>query len=152
MNMKTVWIPHDSWILVGDGRKALMLRNSGTPQRPQLTVLDVLRDKTNPPTREQGTDRPGRAMSSTGSARSAVEQTDWHEIAEEKFALTVASRLDGAARKGEFEQLVLVAPPHTLSALRKHLDANTLQRVIAEVDKDLTKHPIPEIARLIAGG
>ena len=152
MNMKTVWIPHDSWILVGDGRKALMLRNSGTPQRPQFTVLDVLRDKANPPTHEQGTDRPGRAMSSKSSARSAVEQTDWHEIAEEKFALSIASRLDGAARKGEFKQLVLVAPPHTLSALRKHLDAETLRRVIAEVDKDLTKHPIPEIARLVAGG
>src|SRR3972149_2248130 len=107
MNMKTVWIPHDSWILVGDGRKALMLRNSGTPQRPQFTVLDVLRDKANPPTHEQGTDRPGRAMSSKSSARSAVEQTDWHEIAEEKFALSIASRLDGAARKGEFKQLVL---------------------------------------------
>jgi hypothetical protein len=30
--MQEIWIAHDTWILVGDGRKALMLRNDGTPQ------------------------------------------------------------------------------------------------------------------------
>jgi hypothetical protein len=29
--MQEIWIAHNAWILVGDGRKALMLRNEGTP-------------------------------------------------------------------------------------------------------------------------
>jgi protein required for attachment to host cells len=45
-----------------------------------------------------------------------------------------------------------VAPPPTLAALRKQLDGKTQQRVVAEVGKDLTKHPVPEIARLLTGG
>jgi protein required for attachment to host cells len=97
--MQEIWIAHDTWILVGDGRKALVLRNSGTPQRPSLQLVDVLRDDANPPTRDQGTDRPGRVTQSAVRQRSAVEQTDWHEIGEERFAATVASRLAAAARQ-----------------------------------------------------
>jgi protein required for attachment to host cells len=150
--MKELWIAHDTWILVGDGRKALMLRNEGTPQKPALNVVDVLKDSDNPPTNAQGTDRPGRVMQSNLGVRSAVEQTDWHEIAEERFAATVASRLDAAAKNKRFEKLILVAPPNTLAALRKNIDAKTAQHVVAEIDKDLTKHPVPEIARLLTGG
>lgn len=150
--MKELWIAHNTWILVGDGRKALMLKNDGTPQNPSLNVIDVLKDDANPPTSEQGTERPGRVMQSNLNRRSAVEQTDWHEIAEDRFAATVAAQLDAAAERGEFEKLVLVAPPNTLAALRKKLDAKTAQRVVAEIDKDFTKHPVPEIARLLTGG
>ena len=150
--MQEVWIPHDTWILVGDGRKALVLRNAGTPQRPSLEVIDVLRDHGNPPTHEQGADRPGRVMQSNLGRRSAVEQTDWHEIAEDKFVATIAARLKAAANEKRFEQIILVAPPQTLAALRKQLDGKTQQRVVAEVGKDLTKHPVPEIARLLTGG
>lgn len=150
--MQDIWIAHDTWILVGDGRKALMLRNDGTPQRPSLNVVDVLKDGANPPTHAQGADRPGRVMQSANGKRSAVEQTDWHEIAEERFATAVAQKLNAAANSDRFEKLILVAPPNTLAALRKNLDSKATQRIVAEVNKDLTKHPVPEIARLLTGG
>ena len=149
--MQEIWIAHDTWILVGDGRKALVLRNAGTPQKPSLEVLDVLRESANHPTREQGSDRPGRVMQSVTGKRSAVEQTDWHEIAEDRFAATVASRLSAAAAGNRFEQIILVAPPATLAALRKQFDGKMQDRIVAEVGKDLTNHPLPKIARLLAG-
>lgn len=150
--MQELWIAHDTWILVGDGRKALVLQNSGTPQQPSLTVLDVLKDGDNPATHAQGADRPGRVMQGSDGRRSSVEQTDWHEIAETKFAETVAARLNTAAQGNRFDKLILVAPPHTLAALRKSLDSKTAQHVVAEVSKDLTKHPVNEIARVLTGG
>ena len=150
--MQDIWIAHDTWILVGDGRKALMLRNDGTPQHPSLNVVDVLKDGANPPTHVQGADRPGRVMQSANGKRSAVEQTDWHEIAEERFATAIAQKLNAAANSDQFEKLILVAPPSTLAALRKNLDSKATQRIVAEVNKDLTKHPVPEIARLLTGG
>src|SRR5690554_3520108 len=150
--MHEIWIAHDTWILVGDGRKALMLRNDGTPQNPSLNVIDVLKDDENPPTAKQGTERPGRVMQSNLNRRSAVEQTDWHEIAEERFTATVASKLNAAALENRFEKLILVAPPNSLAALRKNLHAKTASLIVAEIDKDLTKHPVPEIARLLTGG
>ena len=150
--MQELWIAHDTWILVGDGRKALMLRNAGTPQQPSLEVLHVLEDDPNPPTSEHGTERPGR-VKSHGSAtkRHALDQTDWHEIAEEKFAASVATRLNAAALEKRFEQLILVAPPPSLASLRKELDGHAQGRIVAEVAKDLTKHPVPEITRLLTG-
>jgi protein required for attachment to host cells len=150
--MRELWIAHGTWILVGDGRKALVLQNSGTPQEPSLAVLNVLKDQDNPATHTQGADRPGRVMQSNLGRRSSVEQTDWHEIAEIKFAETVASRLNAAARDNRFDKLILVAPPHTLAALRKSLDSKTAQYVVAEVAKDLTKHPVHEIARVLTSG
>jgi protein required for attachment to host cells len=150
--MKEIWIAHDTWILVGDGRKALVLRNDGTPQKPSLNVIDVLKDGDNPRTSAQGAERPGRVMQGNPGIRSAVEQTDWHEIAEDRFAATVASKINAAAAESRFDKLILVAPPHSLAALRKSLDAKATQRIVAEIDKDLTKHPVPEIARLLTGG
>ena len=52
----------------------------------------------NPPTHEQGSDRPGRSHASVGSARSAVGQTDWHDQAEHDFLTALARRLDKAAQ------------------------------------------------------
>jgi protein required for attachment to host cells len=147
--MDQIWLPHDAWILVGDGRRALLLRNAGTPQRPSLDVLNVLRDGKNPPTREQGAERPGRVMQSLTGIRSAVEQTDWHEIVEKNFAREIAGKLNSAAHAGRFQRLVLIAPPRTLSELRAHLHPESKKRIIVEIDKDLTKHPVPEIARLL---
>jgi protein required for attachment to host cells len=151
MRMQELWIAHDTWVLIGDGRKALVLRNVGTPQRPSFEVVDALRDDANPPNREQGADRPGRLMHGMIGKRSAVEQTDWHEIAEDRFATTIASRLADAANQKRFEQIILVAPPATLAALRKQLDGKMRARVAVEIGKDLTNHPLPEITRLLAG-
>lgn len=53
-------VAHNSLILVGDGRKALLLRNRGNAQRIDLVVGRIV-EQDNPATREQGTDRPGRS-------------------------------------------------------------------------------------------
>ena len=68
-------VPHNTLVLVGDGQKALFLRNKGHALHVQLVVEQVL-ERDNPPTREQGTDRPGRSNASVGVARSAMEETD----------------------------------------------------------------------------
>ena len=50
-------VPHGALVLVGDGRKALFLRNDGQLDRPALTVVRVLTHE-NPPTSEQGSGTP----------------------------------------------------------------------------------------------
>ena len=54
-------IPHNAFVFVGDGQRALFLRNIGDAKFPNLTVERVFSEQ-NPPTREQGTDRPGRGF------------------------------------------------------------------------------------------
>ena len=145
----TTFVPHNALILVGDGQKALFLRNKGTAHRVELVVEQVL-ERDNPPTREQGTDRPGRSNASVGVARSAMEETDWHNIAEERFAGELADALYRHSHVKPFEKLVVIAPPKILGSLRKAFHAEVAERVSAEIPKELTSHPVVEIERLIA--
>ena len=142
-------ISHNTLILIGDGQKALFLRNKGTPQQLNLQVEHVL-EQGNPATREQGPDRPGRSIGSVGTARSAMEQADWHYIAEERFAGAIADALYRLAHGNRFDKLVVVAPAKVLGNLRQAFHAEVTERIIGEIPKELTSHPIPDIERLMA--
>ena len=144
-------IEHGAWVVVADGRKALMAENVGTSFELKLTMRKVLEAEPNPPTHEQGTDRPGRSHDSTSPGRSAVEQTDWHARAETEFAKSVAEALDGLCKAGVVKRLVLVAAPRTLADLRASISAAVRERTVKEVDKDLTNHPLSEVEKILAG-
>jgi protein required for attachment to host cells len=105
-----------------------------------------------PPTRELGADRPGRAQESVGGARHALApRIDWHRQQKEAFVRAVARRLDAEAASGEFERLILVAPPETLGEIRATLKPATRKLVAAEIAKDLTHVPIPELEPHLEG-
>jgi protein required for attachment to host cells len=143
--VKKLAIPHDAIIFVGDGRKALFLRNDGDEKFPNLKTERVFAEE-NPPTHEQGTDRPGRGVESGGThRRSSVEQTDWHHLEEHRFTHRVAGALEDFVRRHHVPALVVVAPPRTLADLRRDFHADVKKLIVAEVGKDLTKHPVGEI-------
>jgi protein required for attachment to host cells len=151
-SMGEIRMPHDTLVLVGDGRKALFLRNHGNAKFPDLRVERVFAD-VNPSTHEQGTDRPGRVFSSAsgGNRRSSIEGTDWHDLEEHKFARDVAGALERLVRDSKAKALVIACPPRTLADLRHALHADVKKCIVAEVAKDLTKHPVHEIEKHLAG-
>jgi protein required for attachment to host cells len=144
--MTKVTIPHNAYVFVGDGCKALVLRNEGDEKSPNLKTERVFVDH-DPPTHEQGTDRPGRAYSSVGPGRSSVTQTDWHKLEEQQFAHEVASTLEKLVRDGKIKALIVVAPPRALADLRKAFHDDVKKTIVAEINKDLTKHPIYDIEK-----
>ncbi len=149
--MEKLSIPHNALVLVGDGQKALFLRNAGDEKFPNLTTERAF-GESNPPTREQGTDRPGRTFKSAASTKhSSMEPTDWHELEKQHFADHVASVLEERVRADNIKAIVIVAPPRTLAELRNVIHADVKNRVIAEIDKDLTKHPVWEIEKHLVG-
>ena len=147
--MAKINLPHDAFVFVGDGRKALFLRNEGDEKFLNLKTERVLVDQ-NPPTREQGSDQPGRAFASVGSRRSAVEDAEWHVLEEQRFAHEVAAALERIVRDRKVKALVVVAPPKTLAELRKAFHSDVKNRIVAEIDKDLTKQPVYEIEKHLA--
>ncbi|MBK5959063.1 host cell attachment protein [Rhodoplanes elegans] len=140
-------IPHDAFVFVADGRKALVLRNEGDEKFPNLRTEQVFVDADNPAAREQGTDSPGRAFASVGARRSSVEQTDWHVMEEQRFAKESAAALHRLVRDRKVKALVIAAPPKTLAELRRALHNEVKAVVVAEIDKDLTKLPVYEIEK-----
>lgn len=143
-------IEHGAWVAIADGRKALFTQNQGTLFEPKLAIRKVLEADANPPTREHGTDRPGRSHDRVGPGRSAVGQTDWHAQAETAFVKTVAAELERLCRAEKVSSLVLVAAPRALADLRAALPASVRERTTGEVDKDLVNHPIAEVGKLLA--
>lgn len=149
--MKKLKLPHNAYVFVGDGRKALFLRNDGDEKFPNLRMEKVFEDE-NPPTHAQGSERPGRVhQAALTGRRSAVEPTDWHDIEEHSFARKVAVAMEEIVRAGKAKTLVVVAPPKTLSELRNALHSDVKACVLAEINKDLTRHPVAEIERHLTG-
>lgn len=141
-------LPHQSVVLVADGRKLLFLRNEGDAEHPNLTV-EHAEEQDNPATRDQATDAAGRASSPQGGAQSSVEPTDFHQIEEDRFAAAAADLLKRRALANDYESLIIVAPPRTLGELRKHYHKEVTERLKGELDKDLTGHPIPDIEKAL---
>ena len=139
-------IDHGAWVVVCDGAKALVLENSGNRKAPKLKVKEVYQQD-DLKTHELGTDKPGRASNSVGSARSAVEQTDWHDQQEERFLAKLAERLDKAVLGGETPSLIVVAPPRAIGMLRRQFTSHVRHAIRAEVEKDYVKMPVDEITR-----
>ncbi|MBM9594328.1 baeRF12 domain-containing protein [Roseitranquillus sediminis] len=149
---------NETWVLVADGEKALFLVNDGDEEYPVLTVRRK-EEHENPPTHEQGANRPGRfsdgperagiAGAEGHAQRSTVEPTDWHELEKERFADEIADILYKRAHEGAFKRIVLVAPPRVLGELRNKMHQEVAQRVVGEVDKTLTNHPIDKIQEIL---
>lgn len=140
-------IPHGAVVFVGDGRKALFFRNEGGEKLPSLKVEAVFEDE-NPPAHDQGSDRPGRVSKALHSGqRSAVETVDWHELEERRFVKQVAAAAEGLVRGDPSTALIIVAPPRTLAALRSDFHRDVKRRIVAELAKDLTRHPVGDIEK-----
>lgn len=141
-------LAHGAVVLVADARKALFLVNAGDEVHPHLRTDRVMEAPPNPPSHEQGTQRPGRThrRAADNPHRSAMEETDWHRQAEAAFAVEVAAALGGAA------PLVVVAAPQFLAELRKQMPRPARDVLVAEIASDLTKMPVFEIERHLTAG
>jgi len=155
-------VPPNALVLVADGRKMLLFRNGGDPDYPNLMVEEA-QEQDNPRTGEQVTDSDGRSASASsagststggqgggqgghaGAARSSMEGTDVHQVQEDRFAKEAADLLRRRALAHKFEDLIVVAPPRTLGELRKHYHKEVADRVVLELAKDLTGHPVSDI-------
>lgn len=138
-----------AWVVVADGEKALILENIGDLKRAELRLIE--RSEADLVIPGADTYQPGRVHDSGPGVRiSALEQPDYARLAGERFAAELVVMLAKAAKAGRFERLVLAAPPQVLGALRDAMGADLRARVVAELPKTLTKHPVAKIAELIA--
>ena len=141
-------IDKGTWIVLADGEKALFLENAGTARTYDFRVRRI-EEQDNPPNRDQATGRPGRMSDGPSGHKSAVEETDWHQIGKERFARSVAAILSRAAQEQRYQTLVLVAAPQVLGEMRSHLHADAQSRILHEIPKTLTNHSLEAVERIV---
>lgn len=138
-----------TWVVLADGEKALICENTGTPRAPRLR-LHAKMDQALAPQRELAADRPGRMPDPGRNQRSAMEATDYNRQAKERFAADVAERVNRIAGKAEIGRLVIAAPPTLLAVLREGLTPEVGERIIAQLPKTLTQHPLSALGAKVA--
>lgn len=141
-------VPANACVVVVDGRKLLFFRNRGDEANPNL-VVETAQERPNPADRDQKSDAAGRSSSPQGASQSAMGEVDFHQQEEDRFAAETADLLKRKALTNDFEALIVVAPPRTLGELRKHYHKEVSRRLVGELDKDLTGHPVPEIEKAL---
>jgi protein required for attachment to host cells len=146
--MDRIILKHGLWLMVADGEKALFLKNEGDTTRPDFQTVREM-EQENPPTREQGSDRPGRYSDGPSVHRSAVDDTDWHKVGKVRFADEIADLLYRMAHRGDFKEIILIAPPLVLGELRKKLHQEVSDKVVGEIPKTLTNHAVFDIEKLL---
>ena len=128
--------PTKTWIIVADGGCARILCNSG-PGKGLEAMKDLVFEGDHAPARDIMADRPGRTFESVGVVRHAKEYaTDPHHHLKKEFVTELCEVL--ANRHGEFDRLILIAPPETLGLFRKSLPPRLRRKVMRELGTDLT--------------
>lgn len=134
-------VPNGTLIMVVDGARSSLFRNTGAALSPELVKIESLDT-------QLGTDRPGRRFESVGTGRGAYESPDYHQQEEDKFARDAAAHLNRLAADGK-HKLILVATPKVLGIMRPHIAEDAHQLIIGEIAKDYAGRSARDVADLL---
>lgn len=140
---------HGIWIIVCDGRKALLLQNSGDSLNPKFEMREMFE---HPELRSSamGSDVPGRVFSGKSGRRSAIEPTDMHRVDESAFLHKLANHLERHVSEGRIDRMILVAPARALGTIRQALSPAARGVIDAEFEKDYVKEPVYKIEQQLS--
>ena len=135
------------WVVMADGGHAKIVTR-GENDAGYVLVTEFDSADAHHLTRDLVPDRSGRSQESGYSGRHAIEpRTDPHELRKTQFIRMVSSHLNEREAKGDYDALILFAPPHCLHELRECLDKAAMRKVKHEAPQDLTKMPFAELSK-----
>ena len=128
------------WYVIADGGRARFVERD---ERGEFrTVSSFVASELHKRAHDLGCDRPPRTKESASPARHAIEpRRDLHQASKEEFVKLVADQLGEEHGRGQFDKLVLVAPPRALTELKQSLSNEMAKLVVSDLQKDLTKVP-----------
>lgn len=139
-----------TWVLICDGGRARVVARMAEGHRLG-TVAGLTLATDLPRSKDLESERPGRSHESHGASRHAYEpRSDPHDQLEAEFLVRIVTAVAGRHEQGEFDRLVVVAPPKALGLIRAKLPDALRKVVLAEIAKDLTKTPDADIAAHLA--
>lgn len=145
-------LPHDTLVLVADGRKALFLRNQGNGQHIGLRTAshEEREDRKNSDIKTAPSGQ-SPAPGGTGLSGGTMGEPDFHQQEEDRFAQDLAKRINSMALAGSFDALVVVAPARTMGELRPLWHKEVTRRILGEHVKEVTDRPLADIEALLVG-
>ena len=126
-------LPNNTLVLVADGRKALFLRNQGDEQQIDLRTASH-REREDRKDSDIKTDAAGRSSRPAGAGgfQDTMEEPDFHQQEEDRFARELAEKVNAMALAGKFDALVVIAPARTMGELRPLWHKEVGARLVGE--------------------
>ncbi len=128
-------IPHNALVVVADGGKAILLRNTGASgeltlhEEQRLTLQDFSND---------------------GPSGSRPQEQTPHQTDEATFAKKLAHALFTMHEQKRYERLVLIADPQTLGQLRTAMHKTVEASLVETLSKDYTNMRTAEIQKALS--
>jgi protein required for attachment to host cells len=127
-----------TWIVAADESRARVLQVA-RPEKRLQEIEDMLNPEGRMQDRDLQTDAEPRFHGRAGGGPASDRETQGaSEHSARMFAKEVGRYLEKARVEHRFDELVLVAPPKFLGALRKELDKEVGKLVKEELPKDLS--------------
>ena len=150
-----------TWIVAADSSRARVLQVADREQK-LLEVDDLLNPQARLQERDLQTDAEPRfnghggvgkaGTAPTGGPASDRETQGAAEHNVKTFAREIGRYLEQARNQHRYDELVLVAPPKFLGALRHELDKEVEKLVVEELPKDLSWFNARELERYFKAG
>lgn len=125
---------NDTWIVVADASRARIYATD-LDLEEWVSVGDLVHPESRADSKELVSDMHD-TTARRGPRSRPTPRVDRHDFERDRFAHELAEHLQGALSHGEFEHLVLVAPPRMMGALRGELNGDLKEHVTAEILKD----------------
>src|ERR1700756_2758050 len=128
-------LPTGTTVAVADGETVRLFHNTGV--KPGVHLVEI-------------TAAPPAPAHSGSGARHHTGSTnpDGRRLDEDDFA--AAAFLNKLSLDGTIKHLVVVSDPRTLGEMRKHFHRDLRGKIIGQFAKDFSRHPLEDIASLIA--
>ena len=136
-----------TWVVTADSARADVFEVSriGGDFRP---VTSLSHEEGKKKGQDLTSDRPGRAFDSSGLGRHAMSsQVNPREHEAEVFAREVCEALELGRARGNFDRLVVLAPPDFLGKLRKSITPAANKLVVESVPKSVVGLDSSEIRK-----
>lgn len=125
-------LPHAAFVVVVDGEKVDLYRNSGNEAAPVLAPLSA--PKFDHHNKDAGARRHSRSAN-----------PDARQLEEDAHAASVANWLNAQVLAHKIESLVVIAPPRTLGEMRRRYEKQLEAVLVGELGKELTGRTGPDI-------
>lgn len=128
-------LPKGTTIAVADGEKLNLFRNSGDEAGLKLA-----------PAAHSDVDIESQG---SGSRQDSSGNPDASQSSEDGFSAGIVAMLNKRVLDGDIDGLVIIAAPRALGEMRKHYHKALTAKLLGEIAKDLTGHPVADVEAAI---
>jgi protein required for attachment to host cells len=136
-------------IITADGENVYLYKNEGIDKGIEKLKKEFHQDipkGSDIVTDRAGMEKMGRGSASMQNATHGYNPSDNpREEKKIRFLRDVLEYVNTKVSKGDYDRLVIIAPPQTLGDIRELLRDSIKGKIVAEIDKDLTSASIDEL-------